>query len=193
MKKLREFLMTVVLFFVLVISALVSLLRTPFDYLAYRRSHFYADFKQKYRLFVCAAPEYRLYNLIRKHDLPILYIPKNPEAPSLGGWFLYKGTLIVHDLRQLSFDEKTNRWVFYSTHSGSGPSTPMMEHIMASVAAVNNVAGHEECTRMFIPLHTSQIVKRDLDKARHDFRFVLYDKEGLEEILSAYIATHPFG
>ena len=190
MKKLKEFLMTVVLFFVLVISALVSLLRTPFDFIAYRRSRFYADFKQKYRLFVCAAPEYRLYNLIRKHDLPIRYLPKNAEAPSLGGWFLYKGTLIVHDLRQLSFDEKQGRWTFYS---GSGPSTPMMEHVMASVAAVNQVPGHEEVTRMLIPLHESQIVKRDLEKAKHDFRFVLYKKEGLEEILSAYIATHPFG
>ncbi len=193
MKKLKEFLMTVVLFFVLLVSGLVSLLRTPFDYIAYRRSPFYKDFRQKYRMFVCAAPEYRMYNLIRKHNLPVQYIPRNSEAPSLGGWFVYRHTLIVHDLQQLRFDEKSMRWVFYSTKSGAGPSTPMMEHITASVAAVNQVPGHQEVTQMFIPLHVRQIVKRDLEKAKNDFRFVIYDKEGLEEILRAYIVTHPHG
>lgn len=193
MKKLLEFLMTAALFFVVLFSAVLSVLRTPFDYIAYRRSHFYKDFKQKYRMFVCAAPEYRLYNLIRKHNLPIQYIPKDASAPSLGGFFLYKHTLIVHDLQQLQFDHKTNRWVFYSARSGSGPSTPMMEHILDSVAAVNRIGGHEECTQMFIPLHRRQIVKRDLDRARKDFRFVVYDDEGLEEILRAYIVTHPNG
>lgn len=193
MKKLLEFLMTAALFFVVLLSALLSVLRTPFDYIAYRRSYFYQDFKQKYRMFVCAAPEYRLYNLIRKHNLPIQYIPKDAAAPSLGGFFLYKHTLIVHDLQQLQFDTKSNRWVFYSARSGSGPSTPMMEHILASVAAVNKLGGHEECTQMFIPLHHRQIVKRDLERAHKDFRFVIYDDEGLDQILSAYIATHPFG
>lgn len=193
MKKLLEFLMTAALFFVVLFSALLSVLRTPFDYIAYCRSYFYKDFKQKYRMFVCASPEYRLYNLIRKHNLPIQYIPKDAASPSLGGYFLYKRTLIVHDLQQLQFDPKSNRWVFYSARSGSGPSTPMMEHILASVAAVNKLGDHEECTQMFIPLHRRQIVKRDLERAQKDFRFVIYDKEGLEEILSAYIATHPFG
>ncbi len=170
----------------LLIMAIRSVVTAPWAWLRYRKTPFYRDFGEKFRVFDRDSVVRPLYDLIRERNLPIRFLPEDPARPSKGGWFLYKGTLIVHDLRMLRYHEKDNRWLVRG-------STPLMEYILDQVQQVNRRPGHEECTQMLLPIDRRQIVQRDLDRAEKDFRFLLYDKGELGEILDAYVRTHPHG
>ncbi len=190
MKKWKEILANILAVPVTVATllglSLWALLKAPADWFRYRKSFFYREQGEKFRLFLCDNPQYRLYNLIRERNLPIRYIPGNPEKPSESGWFLYKNTLIVHDLFVMTYDAPENRWLV-------GNATPLMEHVLSRLRELNRVLGREECTQMFLPIRRSEIAKKDLPRAEQDFRFVLYDKGQLGEILEAYVRTHPNG
>ncbi len=190
MQKFKEILASIlavpVTALVMLCSAIRGLLVMPLDWFRYRKSHFRKDLGQKFHRKLCASPTYRLYNLIRERNLPIRFFPRDSARPSDGGWFLYQSTLIVHDLQVLRYDAPQNCW-------RTNGNKALMEYVLEQVQEVNQVPGHAECTQMLLPLERSRIVKRDLARAEQDFRFVLYDKGELGEILDAYIRTHPLG
>ncbi len=190
MNKFKEILANIVAVPIAVVTLLSmglwALLKTPFDWIHYRKSYFYRDMGEKFRLFLCDNPQYKLYNIIRERNLPIRYIPRNPGKPSESGWFLYKNTLIVHDLFVMTYDAKENHWLV-------GNTSPLMEHVLSEVEGLNQHLGRKECTQMFLPIMRSEIAKKDRKRAEGDFRFVVYDKGELGEILDAYIASHPNG
>lgn len=191
--RIKEFLITAFLVFALILSALWAFLKTPIHYIAYKRSNFFKDFKRKYRLFICVNPDYRMYNLIRKHNLPIQYIPSNPQQPEDGGYFVYKRTLIIHNLTQVEYRENINKWVFRQAKSNTEAPMPIFEYVMDALTLVNSLPGHEECTQMLLLLNRKQVLKADLPRAEADRRFLMHSGKDLSEILDAYIVTHPFG
>ncbi len=190
MKKCKEVLANIlavpVTAVTLVCLSLWALVRTPFDWLNYRRSYFYRELGQRFSPFLCGRLEYQLYNIIRERELPIRFLPRDAQKPADGGWFLYKSTLLVHDLQVMTYNEAENRWLV-------GNTRPLMEHILAQVEAVNQRPGHPACTQMLLLLERTQVAKKYRDRAEQDFRFLLYDKGQLGQILDAYVRTHPNG
>ncbi len=190
MKKFKEILSAIlavpVTAVTLLVMAIRSVLTAPFRWLRYRQSSFYRDLGEPLRSFKEDSGVYEMYNLVKDRNLPIQFFPKDPQKPSAGGWFLYKGTLILHDLRVMRYLAEENRWMVHY-------ATPLMEYVLGQVAEVNKVPGHMECTQMFLPVNRKEIIKADRARAEQDFRFVLYDKGELGEILDAYIRTHPYG
>ena len=193
MKKIRDFFASILIVVMLLLTVLVSALRTPFDYLAYKRSAFYRDFKRKYQMFICTKWEYRMYNLVKEKNLPIRYFPENPEKPEDGGYFLYKQTLIVNNLMQVQFRESDQRWVFQYTKDTESAAMPIMDYVMDCVTAVNALPGHKTVSHMLIPIHRKQVAKQDRARIERDPRFLMHNGDDLGELLEAYIITHPKG
>ncbi len=193
MKKIRNFFAGALILVMMLLTLLVSFLRTPFDYVSYKRSPFYRDFKRKYRMFLCAKWEYRMYNLVKEKSLPIRYLPRDEARPEDGGFFLYKQTLIVDNLMQVAFRESDQRWIFQHTDKDGAQSMPIMDYVMDCVRQVNELPGHKTVTHMLIPIHRKQVAKKDLSRIERDQRFLMHNGKDLGELLEAYIITHPKG
>lgn len=191
MKKLKEILLTIVLVFLLLISALWTLIKTPWHYISYKRSPFYRDFKRKYRMFICTNADYRMYNLIKEKNLPVRFVTANAADPLANCFFVYKKTLILHDLTQISYRSDVNKWVFRLSKDAS--EKPIFEHAVESVKAVQALPGCENVQNMLLLLSRSQILKTDRERAEKDMRFLLHNGKDMADLLDAYIVTHPKG
>lgn len=177
----------------LLLTLLVSVLRTPFDYFSYKLSPFYRDFKRKYQMFLCTKWEYRMYNLVKEKSLPIHYFPTNEAKPEDDGYFVYKHTLIVDNLMQVEFRESDQRWIFQHTDKDGAQAMAIMDYAMDCVREVNGLPGHQTVTHMLIPIHRKQVAKKDLPPMERDQRFLLHNGKDLGGLLEAYIITHPKG
>ena len=193
MKKIRDIFAGALIFLMLLLTLLVSVLRTPFDYLSYRGSPFYRDFRRKYRMFLCTRWEYRMYNLVKEKNLPIRYLPRDPQKPEEGGFFLYKRTLILENLMQVRLREEDQRWVFQNTDSDGANTVAIMDHAVARVSEVNSLFGANTASHMLIPIHRRQVAKKDLARMERDTRFLTHSGKDLGDLLEAYIITHPKG
>ena len=193
MKKIRDFFAGILIGVMLILTLLVSALRTPFDYYAYRRSPFYRDFKRKYRMFICTNWEYRMYNLVKEKNLPIRYFPANEAKPEDGGYFVYKQTLIVNNLMQVEFRDSDQRWIFQHTDKDGAQAMAIMDYVMDCVREVNELPGHKTVTHMLIPIHRKQVAKKDLARIERDQRFLMHNGKDLGDLLEAYTITHPKG
>ena len=193
MKRIKEFFVTGLLVIMLILTALWAFLKTPFHYIAYKRSPYYRDFGLKYQLFICTNPNYRMYNLIKSHALPIQFVYEDSKNPADCGYFVYKHTLIIHDMTQIQYREDIGRWVFRQARGNPDEPMPIFDYAMASLEAVNALPDHETCTHMFLLINRAHVLKADLPRAEQDKRFLLHNGKDLADILGAYIRTHPFG
>ena len=193
MKRIKEFFVTGLLVIMLILTALWTFLKTPFHYIAYKRSPYYRDFRLKYQLFICVNPNYRMYNLVKSHDLPIRFIYADPRDPAQSGYFVYKHTVIIHDMSQIQYREDIQRWVFRQARGNPDEPMPIFDYAMASLDAANAIGGHETCTHMLLLFNRAHVLKADLPRAEQDKRFLLHSGKDLPDILDAYIRTHPFG
>lgn len=193
MKRIKEFFITGLLVILLILTALWALIKTPFHYISYKRSHYYRDHRRKYTLFVCTNPNYRMYNLIRQHDLPIQFIYENAADPIVSGYFVYKNTVLLHDFQQVQYREDLGRWVFRQSRGNTDEPMQVFAYAMDALLAVKALPGHEECSQMLLLLNRRHILKADLPRAERDRRFLLHNGTDLADILSAYIITHPKG
>ena len=97
----------------IVLLLLIMLILTPFDYFKYKMSRYYKDTKEKYSWFCSETYHIRLYNQIKKENLPIDYY-RCEDAPITGyGFFVYKDTLIIYDY-VLYYDTETLKWLVES-------------------------------------------------------------------------------
>lgn len=191
--RIKEFLVTGLLVIMLILYALWAFIKTPYHYFTYKRSDYYRDFRRKYTLFICTTPNYRMYNLIKKHNLPIQFLFSDPKDPTGTGYFVYKHTLILHELSQVEYREDIQRWVFHQSKGNLDEPTPIFDYAMGSLSAVNEIPNHKECTHMLLLINRKQVAKKDLARAERDTRFLMHNGKDLGDLLEAYIITHPKG
>ena len=108
--KIWRTLSVIILTPIVCIILLLLLLWTPIDYIKYKFSRYYKDTKEKYS-WMCAVSCYvRLYDLIKKENLPIEYHRCNDSHVTGYGYFVYKDVLILNDY-ELSYDPEKQIWL----------------------------------------------------------------------------------
>ena len=99
----------ILLFPVSVIVMLCLVVVTPFDYLKYKRTQYYKNTGTKYTFLAGMSPRVKLYEVIKKEQLPIDFY-RDETGLTEDGYFLYRDTLILNDYVDLCYDEERNRW-----------------------------------------------------------------------------------
>lgn len=114
-KQIGCFIVTLLISPLLIVGSILALLYTPIDYLRYRLSAYGRQTRQRYTWLVTSSTSYRLYRAMTNAELPIDF-DIDTENGSKGGFFSYKGTLIVHclDTGAVFFDEDNNKWHAYA-------------------------------------------------------------------------------
>lgn len=112
-KTVKETMLVILAVPFIVLFLLIMLILTPFDYFKYKMSRYYKDTKEKYSWFCTETYHIKLYNQIKKENLPIDYY-RCEYAPITGyGFFVYKDTLIINDC-VLYYDTEKNKWLVES-------------------------------------------------------------------------------
>ena len=107
--KAKEIILTVIFFPIVVLFLLGLLIITPFDYLKYKKTHYYKDTKEKYSWLCMSSYYIKFYDMIKNENLPIDFY-RCDYAPITGyGFFVYKDTIILNDYDPC-YDEEHNVW-----------------------------------------------------------------------------------
>lgn len=106
----KDIIFTILLFPFVLLFLLLLLIITPFDYWKYKRTRYCKDTHEKYS-WLCTSSYYiKLYDLIKKENLPIDYY-RCERVPLTGyGYFIYHDILLLTDYEPC-FDAQKNGWV----------------------------------------------------------------------------------
>ena len=111
--KLFDFLLGCLALVFLALSIPFILLSIPGKYITYRRSHFFRDIGAGFRLWSVDSETFQIYELVKKHGLPIRYLlPADPKRKE-DGWFLAGTTLLIHNLEGLFYEPALGGWTAY--------------------------------------------------------------------------------
>lgn len=145
--KIKETLVCIVVFPIVIIYVLYLFLITPIDYFRYKRSMYYKDTKEKYSWLCTVSHCIKLYDLIKKHNLPIDYY-RDYDAPLAGdGYFIYKDILILSVYEtELCFDETKNIW----TIEIEDEYVDIKEEVEADIKRCNDFLKDNICTRALV-------------------------------------------
>ncbi len=99
--------LTILLLPVVVLSLLALLIKTPFDYIKYKRTRYFKDTGEKYSWLCTSSFHIKLYDAIKRESLPIEYYRGSLESVTGYGYFLYKNILILIE-NDLHFDVEKN-------------------------------------------------------------------------------------
>lgn len=80
----------------------------PIDYLIFKRSRYHRDFGGKYKFLAGAHFDNRLYTIIKKEKLPVLYAKGSCSYDSMGYFFTGKTLITMRNFPV--FDKKTETW-----------------------------------------------------------------------------------
>ena len=120
MEKVKQILILMIVLPIVVFSALFLCLYTPVDFIRYCFSNRRKTMKRlygkqaKYTWLITLTDHYRVFELISKNDLPILFIPKK-ENPCEKGYFYYDHTLFLTDFHP-HFDTESGAWEVLEGH-----------------------------------------------------------------------------
>ena len=90
------------------IAGIYTLFQTPKDKKEYKKSRYYADFKQKFTMDILNSPEYRFYNSAVRRNLQLKYIKQESNGFE---YFIYNETIYLFpDFEQIDFDENKKYW-----------------------------------------------------------------------------------
>lgn len=172
-KAIKQALATIAAIPVLVLFAIVLIFVVPVDFIKYKRSLYYKKYRKKYTLFAAAAVAFRLYNEILKQDLPIRFY-ENPNDPDLAcGWFVLEDTLIIINEFHFEFDATSGTWKYCDEEDGAEAWLSLEEYIENEINDANELTGQMICKDAVVL--TDEISVDDLQKAKEDTRFLIYD------------------
>lgn len=171
MKKILNGILTVLVFPLAILFLLGLALYTPIDYVKYKRSAYYKDRGEKYT-WLCASASYLgIYEVIKKHGLPISFYKGEAEDFTGYGFFVYKDVLIVGDLLDLSVDEE--RKIF--TTETDDEYVDIASEVEADIKEVNKLLGEDRVKTAAV------LVDRDLLEENPEISY-----EGFELIPLVY-------
>ncbi len=91
-----------------IVFILIELIKTPFQYVKYRKSRYYKDFKHKYNLSIVYSDEYRFYNSAIKRGLPIQYMKQESNGFE---YFVFEGAVYLFpDFEYIRCEDGSGRW-----------------------------------------------------------------------------------
>ncbi len=169
---IRNIFMGIFVLFALILSPFIIALRQPFLYFAYRKSHFFRDTGTKYNVFITDSDTFRLYELIRKQELPILYLMPKDSKHACDGWFMSGTTLLIHNLPALFYEKRLGGWTAYPEDE-----EPLSETIAQILQRLREDHPDTIITNIRILMEFSESAPEDRKRAEQDPLFLLYSGE----------------
>lgn len=161
----------------LVLAFVYLVLLIPFDYIRYKRSFYYKNEKKKYSMFDGTSENFKFYNEIKKHDLPIKYI-KHPNDDSVAsGWFGYGKTLLSMNCLEFEYDEQREMWICWQEDE-DGKYTDLMtldELIEIELQEKNELVGGAPYENAVVSISVESL--SDIEQAKKEKRFLIYEKD----------------
>lgn len=106
--KVFEIILTIILIMPMaLLFVLFVILYTPVDFINYRKTQYFKDTKEKYYWYANNSFYVRLYNIIKKANLPVEYYRDNSVKLTGYGYFVYKNILIL-TYNDINYDNETN-------------------------------------------------------------------------------------
>ena len=189
--KLSQALVLVFVFPVAIFMALFLLLYTPIDFVRYRFSNRRKEMKRlygkraKYSWIVTLTDHYRIFELIAKNNLPILFIPAC-ENPCQYGYFYYNQTLFLHDIVP-HFDVESGNWYIVQEHDQSDLSG----YIEAEKEKFRKCTGFNEnikCERVVFLVKENDVYDEEKNIAENSDFILTYNEKNFAEKIKGFIS-----
>lgn len=172
---IRNVFLSLIVVVLLLFSTICIVIASPFRWLQYRKSHFFRDTGTPFKIGIMDHFTFRLYELIRKEDLPIRYlIPRDPKL-ACDGFFLAGTTLLIHNLSGLFYEEALSRWTAYPEDG-----EPLSDTIADILLRLRTDYPDEEITDVRILMDLDNEAPDVLTRAKQDPLFLIYDCEPIE-------------
>lgn len=196
MKKVVHIIITIFLWFVLTIAAVIFgvylLVVLPFDYIKYKRSLYYRTERRKYEPYVTNATNFKIYNEILANQLPIQFI-YNPSNPSLIlGWFVYRKTLIVPSEFPFAYDAETEQWSYFMEEVDEDGFEKrkvfsLDAYIQMQIEEANGHAGYVICDKAILLIDANDMENAEF--ATGDDRILIYT-DNRAEVLKEFCSRN---
>ena len=172
-KKFFLFLLAIVIAIPFLVVIIVLL---PFDYVKYKRSVYYKSTKKKYTFFAASSQNFKLYNKINEHALPIRFLHHPTEKSMVEGWFVFEKTLIIVNVFSFEYDQNSGKWSFSIEDEESEESARVLlsidEYIETEIEEVNKALNEEICDKVVVLIDADCL--EDAENAYKEERFLVY-------------------
>ena len=168
---IKQIILIILLLPIIVLFLLWVLLITPIDYIKYKRSHYYKDTKEKYTWFCTRSYWIKVYELIKKENLPIDYY-RCDDAPITGyGFFVYKDTLVLN-AGEPCYDAEKNIWLVEIDDE----YVDIKVDVEAEIARCNDLLKNDVCKKAVI-LIDEDVYQEHPDVQYENIEFLPVNKE----------------
>ena len=159
LSKIGDILLYILMFPLFIIGSIALMLYVPVDFIRYRRSAFYRDTHHKYERFIGNAMWFRLYEIMRKDNLPLSFHLHSTDEDTTG-YFCYKDTLLAMDW-PLEYAPNQQEWFVLYDNEDHEPCTPMSEALELELNAFHKNTGKAECHRAVVLANLEYIADED--------------------------------
>ena len=176
---IRNFFLTILVVVLLIFTTICIVIASPFRWLQYRKTHFFRDTGIPFKIGIMDHFTFRLYELIKKEQLPIRYLmPADPKL-ACDGFFLAGTTLLIHDLPGILYEERLGGWTAYPEDE-----EPLTDTVAGILLRLHEGFPNEAVTEVRILIDTDDESPEVLDRIRRDPLFIPYEQaEDLPKLL----------
>ncbi len=191
--KIGEFFFMIFIGISIIIIFIGMILCTPIDFIRYRLSPYYKDTKEKYQWndpFL--NPYFKLYNLIKKENLPIEFYRDKENQASCFGYFVYNNALILPDYG-FGYDEDEEKWFCddydEDAHPDANDCTEIdicKDIIDEEIKRCNELCGENTCNYVYALVDYNDIPENAPTDFEH-FSFIQVKNEDYKSALKAIV------
>ncbi len=163
---------------------IMFLLCIPFDYIKYRSSPYFKNFKEKYSIGITGSINFMLYNAIEQLNLPVKFY--KIDSGGLIAYAIYGDIVIIGDV-VLSFDDEHGFYIsgWVEEDDTERETFDTLEETAAQyLASANELAGGAACHRAVYFLKEENLP--DVDDSQYEILLsrgdvILYSDETLKQ------------
>ena len=181
-RALEKFFSFILAILIAIIFGIFLIFLLPFDYIKYKRSLYYKSTKKKYTFFAASNDNFKIYNEIKKNNLPINFIHHPKEKSLVYGWFVFEKTLIIVNAFNFEYDAESEKWVF-STEADEEEKHVLLsmdEYIETEIEEVNQTLGDKVCDKAVILICADNL--ENAENAYKEERFLIYKGDRTEKL-----------
>lgn len=189
--KLFQILILILVLPLVILIQVCLLLYTPVDFVRYCFSNRRKTMKRlygkqaKYTWLITLTTHYKIFELISKNDLPILFIRKK-ENPCEYGYFYYDHILFLADVMP-HFDAKSDTWQVLRGHG----YVDLLSYVETEKEDFYQCTGFNEnatCERAVFLVKENEIGKKARDILENTDFIITYNKNNFAEKIKSFIS-----
>ena len=149
---IKKFFSFILAILIAIIFGVCLIFILPFDYIKYKRSLYYKITKKKYTFFAASNQNFKIYNEINKHNLPISFLHHPKEKSIVYGWFVFEKTLIIVNAFNFEYDSESEKWIFSGGYDEEENRVLLSidEYIETEIEEVNQALNDKVCDKAVI-------------------------------------------